>query len=213
MSINSEFEQAYAHQMRGDLARAAQGYRGLVLSMPYTANHNLGVVYLHMGRTKEAEAALRAALEAQPDGAEPAFVLAAMLLAEGRFEEAWPLYERRRAVPGITPAPPADAGPEWTGQDLAGKRLLVVGEQGLGDAIMLARFLPVLKAMGAEVVYAGLPAVRHERGVDPAPATPARCAICFIVVASTPCSPCSSNVAWTMRRRVSSAASPRLACR
>lgn len=43
--------------------------------------------------------------------------------------------------------------PEWRGEDLAGKRLAVIGEQGFGDQIMFARFLAPLHAMGAEVSF------------------------------------------------------------
>ena len=39
--------------------------------------------------------------------------------------------------------------PRWEGQDIAGKRIMILPEQGFGDAILMARFLPGLKAMGA----------------------------------------------------------------
>ncbi|MBY8975115.1 tetratricopeptide repeat protein [Rhodobacteraceae bacterium NNCM2] len=41
--------------------------------------------------------------------------------------------------------------PRWEGQEIAGKRLLIIPEQGFGDAILMARFLPALIKMGAEV--------------------------------------------------------------
>ncbi|MEM0923207.1 MAG: tetratricopeptide repeat-containing glycosyltransferase family protein [Pseudomonadota bacterium] len=41
--------------------------------------------------------------------------------------------------------------PRWTGQEISGKRVLVLPEQGFGDAILMTRFLPALKAMGADV--------------------------------------------------------------
>lgn len=40
--------------------------------------------------------------------------------------------------------------PRWKGEDLAGKKIIVLPEQGFGDAILMARFLPMLKARGAE---------------------------------------------------------------
>lgn len=41
--------------------------------------------------------------------------------------------------------------PRWQGEDLSGKRLLILPEQGFGDAILMARFIPKLAEMGAEV--------------------------------------------------------------
>src|SRR5262249_19934202 len=53
-------------------------------------------------------------------------------------------YDFRASVVHITKAP------LWRGQALSGKRLLVVGEQGLGDEFMFANILPDLaKAVGA----------------------------------------------------------------
>jgi len=49
--------------------------------------------------------------------------------------------------------------PVWQGEDIAGKTILVMDEQGLGDALMLARFLPLLKARGARVVFLAHPAL------------------------------------------------------
>ena len=47
---------------------------------------------------------------------------------------------------------PRDAPwPRWTGEAVAGKRLVILPEQGFGDAVVMARFLPRLKAMGAHV--------------------------------------------------------------
>lgn len=43
--------------------------------------------------------------------------------------------------------------PLWRGEDLRGKTLFVTTEQGHGDAIMLARYLPLLKARGARVLF------------------------------------------------------------
>lgn len=64
---------------------------------------------------------------------------------------AWAGYEarRRRAGAGIVD-PPADY-PEWEGQDVAGKRVMVCAEQGLGDQLMFGRYLPILRSRGAQV--------------------------------------------------------------
>lgn len=43
--------------------------------------------------------------------------------------------------------------PEWAGEPLEGKTVLVMPEQGFGDAILFARFVPVLKDLGAKVLF------------------------------------------------------------
>ena len=151
MSIESLFAEAFAAHQKGDLAKAERGYRGLIRSKPLEAQHNLGLVLVQAGRFKDAEAAFRAALETSPNP-RSRYALAELVLGDGRYEEGWRLWESRRELPDLRiPAPDLDY-PEWQGEDLAGKRLLVLSEQGLGDTIMYARYLAPLRAAGAEVV-------------------------------------------------------------
>lgn len=75
------------------------------------------------------------------------------LLRERRYAEAWPLYEARRALPIDVWIPITDA-PEWRGEPLAGRRIVVCAEQGYGDQMMFGRYLGALAAQGAEVVIA-----------------------------------------------------------
>jgi hypothetical protein len=108
-------------------------------------------------RFAEAEGAWRRTLALAPDYPEAAFILGAVLLAQGRFAEAWPLYDERPARRGMLRR--GLKFPEWRGEPLAGKRLLIWREQGFGDQIMMARFLEQLEA--AQVTYAGPPALRR----------------------------------------------------
>ncbi len=48
---------------------------------------------------------------------------------------------------------PAMPFPLWKGENLNGKTLLVCDEQGYGDTLMMARFLPLVKAQGARVIF------------------------------------------------------------
>ena len=60
-----------------------------------------------------------------------------LLLQQGEFDEGWREYEWRWAA-ADGPQPRATALPTWQGESLAGKTLLVWGEQGVGDEIMFA---------------------------------------------------------------------------
>lgn len=73
-------------------------------------------------------------------------------LAEaGRYAEAWPYYEARRRHPSFRTVLPKADYPEWTGQDVSGRKVLVVAEQGFGDQLMFGRYLSALSARGAQV--------------------------------------------------------------
>lgn len=75
-----------------------------------------------------------------------------ILLQQGSYDEGWRFYEARREfLQRPTPTVPL---PEWRGESLAGKRVLVVAEEGFGDQILFARFLPALAEVAAEVHYA-----------------------------------------------------------
>ncbi|WP_232464280.1 tetratricopeptide repeat protein [Burkholderia ubonensis] len=119
------------------------------------ALNNLGRLLHDAGRLIEAEQYLREALAAAPERAPTAFNLSLVLLAMGRYEEGWALYEARYVESthwgddAHCHVRPALRFPEWRGQPLAGKSMVVWAEQGLGDCVQFARYLPVLKAKGA----------------------------------------------------------------
>lgn len=138
-----------AHQ-RGDLPEAKRQFEQTLV----TALHNLAFVHEQLGDDDEAQRFYRQALDLDPGQDECAYALALSLLRCGRYAEAWPLHERRRGISRLSISAGKPHWPEWRGEDIGGKRLAVLIEQGFGDQIMLARFLAPLRAMGAEVILA-----------------------------------------------------------
>jgi tetratricopeptide (TPR) repeat protein len=113
---------------------------------------NLGNAHQYLGRFDEA---LRCFDRALPLSSEPAEVhvnRAVILLNRGDFSEGWREYEYRWETPGFSAYKKRPLGkPQWQGESLEGKCILLHAEQGFGDAIQFARFIPAVLARGAEV--------------------------------------------------------------
>lgn len=95
---------------------------------------------------------LVAALRRRPE-ANAFFALAEALIVQGRFAAGWRRYEFRRFSATLVAGQPHYRKPEWTGQDLAGRAILVEAEQGVGDVVWFARYLPLLGRLGARVIF------------------------------------------------------------
>ncbi len=68
----------------------------------------------------------------------------------GNWAEGFRDFESRYAGDEVS-LPKDTPWPRWSGEPLEGKRIVVLPEQGFGDAILMSRFLPQLKALGATV--------------------------------------------------------------
>jgi hypothetical protein len=84
------------------------------------------------------------------------FNRAMVLLAVGHWREGFAEYwsceqESSLMRPPVRAALDAGLQP-WHGEDLCGKRLLLIHAHGFGDSIQTLRYVPALQAMGADVV-------------------------------------------------------------
>lgn len=80
------------------------------------------------------------------------YLLGETLLTLGDYRRGWLLFEFRWLHPALVGKRVYYGRPPWIGQDLRGRTVLVQVEQGIGDVIMFARYLPWLKRLGARVL-------------------------------------------------------------
>lgn len=115
---------------------------------------NLGLMLHAAGRLGEAVAAYRAALAIEPDSPDLRVNYATALLARGDLAEGFAAFESRLACADSVLNQVALPAPLWDGTDADGRTILLHAEQGLGDVIQFARFIPLLADLGARPVLA-----------------------------------------------------------
>ncbi|MES2353485.1 MAG: tetratricopeptide repeat protein [Pseudomonadota bacterium] len=158
ISINSNVSEIHAN-LGNLLAKrrrnedAEKCYRQAITINPNSAAAycNLGVLLADQWRDEEAERGFRQAIALNPDYGLARLNLGYLLLSQGNWEEAWAYHEVRyvRDSPDQETIFPDIPFPQWQGETLLGKSLVVWLEQGYGDVINFCRYIPLLKAEGA----------------------------------------------------------------
>jgi tetratricopeptide (TPR) repeat protein len=138
---------------------ALASYRQAATHDPRSAEAAIGagMQLRALGRYDEAVAAFDAAERLDPTNAVPAYQRGLVRLLTGDFARGWPDYEARWDTPGFLANSTGFALPQLrerlvtrpTPEAFAGQRVLVVGEQGIGDQLMFASLLPDLLATAA----------------------------------------------------------------
>jgi hypothetical protein len=103
---------------------------------------------------------LQRAIQLDPSNVTAQFNLAVAYLLQGDYARGWPQYESRWQYEHLAGTLPDFAQPRWTGQDVKGKTVLVIGEQGHGDNIQFVRFVGDIVGRGARVVLVVDPSLK-----------------------------------------------------
>jgi tetratricopeptide (TPR) repeat protein len=114
---------------------------------------NKGFALLQIHRFDEAFEIYDRVAVLDPDNAGGAYHLAHLQLLVGNFEAGWAAREARWEMPDFSAEYPKFSQPRWLGKEpIDGKTILVRFDEGLGDTIQFARYLPMVAARGARII-------------------------------------------------------------
>ncbi len=115
---------------------------------------NIGVTLMALRRVDEAEEALRQACLLDPQNAEAHYNLALTLMLGGQYPEGFREYEWRWKTEFTKGQRQNFSQPLWDGTFLGNKRIFLYAEQGIGDTIQFARYLPLVAKLGGQITLA-----------------------------------------------------------
>ena len=159
-SLKPDFSEAYsdfgcALTKTRQLETATETFRKALAIDPrhVAALNNLGSVLVDLDRPLEALGYFDRAIAVDPGYAEAHLNKAIIMLRLGDLQRGWIEYEWRWKCPSQNLVHRPFDKPLWLGAEpIAGKVMLIHNDQGLGDALQFCRYVPLLKARGAEII-------------------------------------------------------------
>lgn len=151
-----------AHNNHGNALKALNRFedaiasynRALALRPLYAyALNNRGIAQMELRHVDAALSDYRRAVAARPDFADAHYNEALCCLLSGDLARGWEKSEWRWESSESVGDKRSLAQPMWRGEDIAGKTILLHPEQGLGDTIHFCRYVPMVEARGARVIF------------------------------------------------------------
>ena len=136
-----------------ELEDAAMCYLSVTKADPLFSNacNNLGNTNLQLLKFDDAITAYERAIAIDPNHADARNGYAQALLINGNFKRGWAAYEARFDAQNASPRR-TFSSPQWSGQNLDGKSILLYAEQGIGDTIQFLRFTKQVKNKNTQVI-------------------------------------------------------------
>ena len=116
------------------------------------ARMNMAHNYRQWHQLSSAIEKLQEVILQDPNNGEAHFNLSYCYLMIGKYEDGWREYEWRWNQESRKSERHNLPQPQWRGEPLAGKKLLLHSEQGFGDIIMFSRFIAQIPSDGAEII-------------------------------------------------------------
>jgi tetratricopeptide (TPR) repeat protein len=154
---DAAFNRANLLRLEGNFVESVRRYREAISVSPadFEIYLNLGVCERHQGHHVDAVQAYSRCLAIKPDDPDAEFSMALSMLSVGNFQRGWPAYRSRfhakvneahgRATLAVRQSKPTYAGGP-------NRRVLVWGEQGVGDEVMFGSLISELRSQCTELL-------------------------------------------------------------
>lgn len=136
---------------------------------PDTAPHRVELALTHLSRGERDLASLRyrEAIAREPENPPGHMGLGELLLSMGEYGPGWLEYVWRNKLDQARGTLPRMTSAQWNGMKLPGGTLLLVADQGFGDMIQFARYIPRLKERAEKLAIGWGPEVTALLGGHP----------------------------------------------
>jgi len=158
IALNPDYDEAYNNRGNAlvELNRPAEALADYDRALSMTPDNtfalvNRGNALRYLDHHDEAIASFDRAIALRPDLAEAHWNKALLCLSVGDFARGWANYEWRWRREGEM-QPRDFPQPQWRGEDLSGKTILLHAEQGFGDTIQFARYVPMVAKKGCKII-------------------------------------------------------------
>lgn len=129
----------------GDYEEAIPCFRRAIELKPDYAEaySNMGITLTELGRLEESLESYNQAIQLKEDYPDAYMNRALAFLVRGDFERGWREYELRWKCKEFNPR--NFGKPQWKGEPLDGRRIMLHAEQGFGDTFQFARYATLVK--------------------------------------------------------------------